>query len=101
MTDHDPDEETTGRTSNRDGFDLEFIDTASSVNTKIPSADFGTTAEKFQGLALQAITVDSCHGFILTFSLLRKDTFTILQKYYEFILAYAIHRVLSLKSSRF
>eukprot|EP01122_Echinamoeba_exundans_P010885 TRINITY_DN4175_c0_g1_i1.p1 TRINITY_DN4175_c0_g1~~TRINITY_DN4175_c0_g1_i1.p1 ORF type:complete len:254 (+),score=34.22 TRINITY_DN4175_c0_g1_i1:158-919(+) len=87
VTDHDPDEETTGRVSTKDGFDLELIDTTSSLNSKIPSSEFGTTAEKFQGLALQAITVDGCHGFILCFSLLRKETFTALQKYYEFILA--------------
>lgn len=90
VSDQDPDEESTGRVTLKDGIDLELIDTASSINSKIPSSEFGTTAEKFQGLALQAINVDSCHGFILCFSLARKETFEALKKYYEFILAYVL-----------
>lgn len=87
LVDTDPDEERTAKATLKDGIQLEMIDTVSSINSKVPSVEYGTSAEKFQGLALQFMNIDSCSGFILCFSLAKRESFLVLEKYYDFILA--------------
>jgi len=68
--------------------ELTVLDTASSFNSKTPTAEVSEATIKFKGISNQFMNIDACDGFILCCSPLKKQSLEALEVYIDFILTY-------------